>query len=137
MKKLYVVLLALAFVASACQLGGGVCDYDDLAQAYLCTGGSEHGQACMVPTEDACASGGGTCFDGQCAGGRYDGTACCIDGRGVCQQSEYEASRTRHHPRHRRKTERDSHQQESGGAGLSAMISKRSEPEVNGGDECE
>ncbi len=75
-------------ISDACQLGGGVCDFDEIANVDLCTGGSEHGQECVVPSEDACASGGGTCFEGQCAGGSYDGTACCIAGGGVCEQSD-------------------------------------------------
>ena len=75
-------------ISDACQLGGGACEFDDLAAAYLCVGGSGHGQECAIPSEDACASGGGTCFDGRCAGGSYDGTACCVDGGGVCQQSD-------------------------------------------------
>ena len=75
-------------IYDACQLGGGNCDFDDLAASYLCTGGTEDGQECVVPTEDACESGGGSCFNGQCSGGSYDGTACCIDGGGICEQSD-------------------------------------------------
>jgi hypothetical protein len=76
------------FINNACQMGGGVCEYDDLAEAYLCVGGSDHGQDCVVPVQDLCASGGGACFDDVCAGGSYAGTACCIAGGGVCEQSD-------------------------------------------------